>query len=110
MVTNIDADYIQELNNEYTGYNNETPKSLLAHISGSYCKTTVTNQLKADSDFAKPWGKVTNLGMWIMWLEQLHQKCEEVGVAINDGRVVLKITENAKKIHIVHQRGPRSVR
>jgi hypothetical protein len=26
MVANIDADYIKELNNEYTGYNNKTPK------------------------------------------------------------------------------------
>jgi hypothetical protein len=40
MVTNIDADYIEEHNNKYTGYNNKTLKSLLAHISGSYCKTT----------------------------------------------------------------------
>jgi hypothetical protein len=69
MVANIDADYIKELNNEYMGYNNETPKSLLAHISGSYCKTTVTNQLKADSNFAKPWDQVPNLGKWITWLE-----------------------------------------
>ncbi len=97
MVANIDADYIKELNNEYTGYNNKTPKSLLAHISGSYCKTTVTNQLKADSNFAKPWDQVTNLGMWITRLEQLRQKCEEVGMAINDECMVLKITENAKK-------------
>jgi hypothetical protein len=97
MVANIDADYIEELNNEYTGYNNETPKSLLAHISGSYCKTTVTNQLKADSNFAKPWDQVANLGTWITRLEQLLQKCKEVGVAIDDGCMVLKITENAKK-------------
>ncbi len=69
MVANIDADYIKELNNEYMGYNNKTPKSLLAHISGSYCKTTVTNQLKADNNFAKPWDQVTNLGTWITWLE-----------------------------------------
>jgi hypothetical protein len=71
MVGNIDADYIEVLNNKYTGYNNKTPKSLLAHISGSYCKTMVTNQLKADSNFAKPWDQVTNLGTWITWLEQL---------------------------------------
>jgi hypothetical protein len=69
MVANIDADYIKELNNEYTGYNNKTPKSLLAHISSSYCKTMVTDQLKADSNFAKPWDQVTNLGTWITWLE-----------------------------------------
>jgi hypothetical protein len=55
MVTNINAYYIEELNNEYTGYNNKTPKSLLAHISSSYCKTMVTDQLKADSNFAKRW-------------------------------------------------------
>jgi hypothetical protein len=68
-VTNIDADYIKELNSKYMGYNNKTPKSLLAHISGSYCKTLVTNQLKADSNFAKLWDQVTNLGTWIKRLE-----------------------------------------
>ncbi len=72
VVANINADYIKELNNEYTGYNNKTPKSLLAHISGSYCKTIVTNQLKADSNFAKPWDQVTNLGMLITRLERLR--------------------------------------
>jgi hypothetical protein len=86
---NIDADYIKELNNEYMGYNNETPKSLLAHISGSYCKTTVTDQLKADSKFAKPWDQVTNLGTWITRLDPLCQNCEEVGMAIDDGCMVL---------------------
>ena len=30
-------------------------------------------------------------------MEEQHRKCKEVGVAINDGRMVLKITENAKK-------------
>jgi hypothetical protein len=99
MVANINANYIEELNNEYTGYNNETPKSLLAHISSSYCKTMVTDQLKADNNFAKPCDQVTNLGTWITWLERLHRKCEEVGKAIDDGRMVLKITENAKNTH-----------
>jgi hypothetical protein len=87
MVANIDTDYIEELNNKYTVYNNKTPKSLLAHIYGSYCKTTVTDQLKADRNFAKPWDQVMNLGTWITQLEQLHQKCEEVRVAIDDGHM-----------------------
>ena len=54
MVASIETDYIKELNNEYTGYNNKTPKLLLAHISGNFCKTTVTDQLHADSEFEKP--------------------------------------------------------
>ena len=54
MVTSTKPDYIQDLYNKYTGYNNKTPKSLLAHIASNYCKTTVTDQLLADSKFAKP--------------------------------------------------------
>jgi hypothetical protein len=66
MVASIEMEYIQELDNEYTGYNNKTPKSILAHLATTeYCKATVANQLKADGKFAKPWDQVTNLGTWI---------------------------------------------
>ena len=99
MVASIDPAYIniKDLNNKYMGYNNETPKSLLTHFAGNYFKTTVTDQLQAASEFAKPWDQVTSLGTWITRLEQQRQKCEEVGIAIDDGFMVLKITENAKK-------------
>ena len=97
MVASIETEYIEALDNEYTGYNNETPKSILAHLPTEYCKATITDQLSAENDFAKPWDQVTNLGTWITRLEILRRKCEEVGVEINEGRMVLKITENAKK-------------
>jgi hypothetical protein len=97
MVASIKAEYIKELDNEYTGYNNETPKSILAHLVTEYCKTTVANQLKVDGKFAKPWDQVTNLGTWITRLEVLHQKCNEVCVSNDDGQMVLKIIENTKK-------------
>jgi hypothetical protein len=35
--------------------------------------------------------------MWIMQLEVLHQKCEEVSVSNDNRQMVLKITENTKK-------------
>jgi hypothetical protein len=35
--------------------------------------------------------------MWITRLERQPQKCKEVGVEIDNGCMVLKITENAKK-------------
>ncbi len=97
MVPSIEKEYIKELDNKYTGYNNKTPKSILAHLATEYCKATVANQLKADGEFAKPCDQVTNLGMWITQLEILRQKCEEVDVSIDDGQMLLKITENAKK-------------
>ena len=62
MVASIKLNYIEELNNKYTGYNNEKPKLLLVHIAANYCKTTVVDQLKADIEFTKRWDQVTNLG------------------------------------------------
>jgi hypothetical protein len=97
MVASIETEYIEELDNKYTGYKNKTPKSILAHLPTKYCKATVADQLKADGKFAKPWDQVTNLGMWIMQLEGLHQKCDKVGMSIDNGQMVLKITENMKK-------------
>ncbi len=97
MVASIKMEYIKELDNEYTVYNNKTPKSILAHLATKYCKATVANQLKADDEFVKPWDQVTNLWTWITQLELLRWKYDEVGVSIDDGQMVLKITENAKK-------------
>ena len=96
MVASIEPDYIKGLNNKYTGYSNNTPKFFLAHIASNYCKTMVTDQLKADSKFAKPWYQRTNLGTWITRLEHQRLKCKEVGVEIYNEHMVLKITENAK--------------
>ena len=36
MVASIETEYIEALDNEYTGYNNETPKSILAHLATEY--------------------------------------------------------------------------
>ena len=62
MVASIKTEYIKELDKEYTGYKNETPESILAHLTTEYCKATVADQLKADENFAKPWDQVINLG------------------------------------------------
>ncbi len=99
MVASIETEYIKELDNKYTGYNNETPKSILAHLVTKYCKATVANQLKvkADGEFAKPWDQVTNLATWIMQLEVLRWKRDKAGMSIDNRQMVLKITENAKK-------------
>ena len=58
-----------------TRYNNETPKSILTHLAIEYCKAMITDQLMAESEFAKPWDQVRNLGIWITWLEIQWHKC-----------------------------------
>ncbi len=72
MAASIKTEYIKELDSKYTGYNNETLKSILAHLATKYCKATVADQLRADGKFARPWDQVTNLRTWITGLEVLR--------------------------------------
>jgi hypothetical protein len=37
MVESIDIKFIEELKNEYTGFVNETPKTLFTHMEKEYC-------------------------------------------------------------------------
>jgi hypothetical protein len=46
MVAGIKTEHIKKLDNEHTGYNKETLKSILAHLATEYCKATVANQLR----------------------------------------------------------------
>ena len=103
MVASIDAEYIEELENEYTGYNNETPKSILQHLASEYCTATIKDKLGSVAEFEKAWDQVVPLGTWIMRLEQLRRKCKETGINIDDNRMVLKIAENAMKCAVFTQ-------
>jgi hypothetical protein len=44
MFASIETEYIKELDNEYTGYNNKTLKSILAHLATKYYKATSQNR------------------------------------------------------------------
>lgn len=97
MVTAIEKAYTKELKNEYMGYNNETPKSILKYLSTEYCKVIITDWPAAIDKFKKPWDQVTNLNKWITLLEVLSHKCDKAHVTIDDEHMMLKITKNSLK-------------
>lgn len=103
MVESIDLEFIEELKSEYTGFTNETPKSLIAHVEKEYCEPTIDDKLKALKEFEAPWDQVVPIGTWITRLEKLKQKCAEAGVTIDDERMVLTITANAMKCPLFTQ-------
>ena len=55
----IDKVYIEELENQYTGFTNQSIKTMLAHIRKEWCgittleKATATNNFKVQWDFVK---------------------------------------------------------
>ena len=103
MVDSIKLKFIEELKSEYTGFTNETPKSLLIHVEKEYCAPTIDDKLKALKEFETPWDQVVPMGTWITRLEKQKQKCAEAGVTIDDERMVLTVTANAMKCPIFTQ-------
>ena len=97
MVESIDIKFIEELKNEYTGFVNETPKTLFTHMEKEYCESTIDDKLKALGEFKAPWDQIVPMGTWITRLVRQKEKCKEAGVNIDDERMVLTITSNAMK-------------
>ena len=79
LVSSINEMYIEELKNEFTGFTNQMPKSMPAHLAQEYCKAAITNKLLAAAEFKKPWDQVTPLGTYITQLKTLCRKCTETG-------------------------------
>ena len=77
LMGSIDEMYIEDLKNKFTGFTNQTPKAMLAHLAQEYCKATITNKLLAAAEFKKPWDQVTPLGTYITQLETLCRSVQK---------------------------------
>ena len=103
MVESINSEFIEELKNEYTGYVNETPKTIIAHMEKEYCESTIDDKISALKEYEVLWDQVTPFGTWITRLGRERDKCEEAGVNIDDERMILTITSNAMKCALFTQ-------
>jgi hypothetical protein len=93
----VTKEYIEELDNPYTIYTTQTPKTILAFFSKEYCTATIKDKLAAEADFEKSWDQVTSMSTWITSLELLCEKCNDAEIVIDDQWMVLKISTNAMK-------------
>jgi hypothetical protein len=95
IINSAEEHYINELNEEYFGYANNTIKSVLHHLRTNWCKVMTRERTEATQAFYQAW--VPNMTHIIMFGRQLNKqqiKCKAINIIIFD---------EAKTLHFVRQ-------
>ena len=80
----IDSTYVEELEDEYTGYNNQTIKTLFAHIKTEWCVVTTMEKTKALDRFKERCDGVTHITKYAKELERRQLECTNIGAEATD--------------------------
>ncbi len=91
----VEEQYMEELNEDYFGYANQTIKTLLGHLCTKWCKVMTKKRTDATEAFYQAWvPSTTHVIIFGRQLTKQQQKCKTINVIIS---------EEAKTLHFVGQ-------
>jgi hypothetical protein len=91
----VEEQYIEELNEDYFGYANQTIKTLLDHLCTKWCKVMTKEQTNATEAFYQVWvPSTTHVITFGRQLTKQPKKCKTINVIIS---------KEAKTLHFVGQ-------
>ena len=95
IIDSVEEQYVEELNEDYFGYANQTIKSVLAHLRTKWCKVMTKERTDATDAFYHTWvPSTTHVITFGRQLTKLQKKCRTINVIISD---------EAKTLHFVGQ-------
>jgi hypothetical protein len=95
IIDSVEEQYVEELNEDYFGYANQTIKSVLAHLRTKWCKVMTKERTDATDAFYHSWvPSTTHVITFGRQLTKLQKKCRTINVIISD---------EAKTLHFVGQ-------
>ncbi len=95
IINSVEEQYIEELNEDYFGYANQTIKSLLEHLCTIWYKVMTKEYTDATKAFYHTWvPSSTHVITFGCQLTKLQKKCRMINIIISD---------KAKELHFVGQ-------
>jgi hypothetical protein len=95
IIDSVEELYIEELNQDYFGYDNQMIKSLLEHLCTNWCKVITKERTDATEAFYHTWVPSSNhVITFSRQLTKLQKKCRTINLIISD---------KAKTLHFVGQ-------
>jgi len=80
----IDKVYVEELENQYTGFTNQSIKTMLAHIRKEWCVITTLEKATATNNFKVQWDFVTHITKYARDLDKLQLICTDLKAEASD--------------------------
>ena len=91
----VDTQYVADLKNKYTGYANQTIKSVLTHLKVEWVQITTKDKTEAKAAFAQPWDMTSELSEFIRLLNERADFCTLLEMTdITDESKVQVLVEN----------------
>jgi pectate lyase len=95
IINSVKEQYVEELNEEYFGYANQTIKTIINHLRTNWCKVMMKECTNATKAFYHAWvPNTTHIITFGCQLTKLQKKCKTINVIIS---------EEAKTLHFVGQ-------
>jgi hypothetical protein len=95
IIDSVKEQYVEELNEEYFGYANQTIKTIIDHLRTNWCKVMMKEHTNATKAFYHAWVPNTmHIITFGCQLTKLQKKCKTINVIIS---------EEAKTLHFVGQ-------
>ena len=82
----IDAPYVEELEEDYVGYANQTIKTVLTHLKTTWCTVTTLEKKQAAEQFQIKWDGTTHITKYARQLDKQQKLCRDIGVPANDNQ------------------------
>eukprot|EP00804_Cyclotella_cryptica_P001037 CCRYP_008358-RA/>CCRYP_008358-RA protein AED:0.67 eAED:0.67 QI:0/0/0/0.5/1/1/2/0/762 len=90
----IDAAYVEELEDDYVGYNTQSIKSILSHLRSEWCIITTLERKQAAHDFRVIWDLTSHITKFARELDKQQKLCRQIGVPASDASKVQYFVES----------------
>ena len=84
----IDAPYVEELEEDYVGYANQTIKTVLVHLKSTWCTVTTLEKKQAAEQFQIKWNGTTHITKYARQLDKQQKLCRDIGVPAHDNQKI----------------------
>jgi len=86
--------YVEELDEDYVGYSNQTIKTILTHIKDNWCIITTLEKKQAAENFRVQWDATSHITKYVRQLDKQQRLCRDIGIPAPDLNKVQYYVEN----------------
>ena len=95
-MANVDPQYLEELEEDFTGYSNSTIFDIITHLQTTWCKIQNQENLDDKAALCTPWSDTPNLHItkYTRKLTRSAAACVAIGVPCTDDKKLIILVEN----------------
>jgi hypothetical protein len=93
IIANVESQYIEEIKEDFIGYNNATIRSMITHLRDEWCIVTTGEKKSGKALFYEPWNQVDHITTYYRRLDEEQKKLKKMSITLNESEKVQQFVE-----------------